>query len=481
MTRPVDRRTLLRLLGIGAASAAGVRALGPTPAAAGGGRPPNVLFVSIDDLNDWAGVLGGHPQALTPNIDRLARSGVCFTNAHCAAPNCNASRVSTLTGLAPTTTGIYDNDQHGWRDALPGVVTLPEHFRHHGYRTFGSGKIFHTGDRASWDTYTPSRCRQRPAGSRSSSPAVRPANGLDMGMFDWAPVDTADERTSDGRVADVCVDALEQDQPDPFFLACGFFRPHQPWYAPAAYFDLYPLDEIVLPTQLAGDLGDVPVAGRRMARRRDHDAVVGAGQWAEAVQGYLASLTFADAQLGRVLDALDRSRHAQDTVVVLWSDHGWSLGEKFHWRKFALWEEATRIPLVVRAPGVSVAGTRPRNPASLLDLFPTLVDLCGLDPPDGPDGLDGTSLVPRLGGAEPANRYVVTTHGFGNHAVRSRRFRYIRYADGSEELYDHRRDPDEWVNRAGDPALDAVRRRHVRRLPGAEAPRADDGVNPCEA
>ncbi|MHC4401721.1 MAG: sulfatase-like hydrolase/transferase, partial [Planctomycetota bacterium] len=240
------------------------------------------------------------------------------------------------------------------------------------------------------------------------------------------------------------------------------------------YFDGYPLDEIVLPEVKDDDLDDVPDLGRRMARPEgDHHKVVTTNNWEKAVQGYLASITYVDGQVGRLLDALDKRPDAKNTVIVLWTDHGWHLGEKLHWRKFTLWEEAGRVPLVFVVPNLTTPGRCDRT-VSLLDVYPTLADVCGL-PVGGP--LEGKSLKPLLANPQAEwNRPVVTTHGFMNHAVRSERYRYIRYSDGTEELYDHENDPMEWTNRAGDPKLARVKKELAEWLPkvnAEEGPRAN--------
>ncbi|QDT46965.1 Arylsulfatase [Symmachiella dynata] len=403
---------------------------------------PNVLFIAVDDLNDWTGALGGYPGIETPNLDRLAGRGVLFTRAYCSAPACNPSRASLLTGIRPSTSGVYQNSQP-WRRALPDAVTLPQQFQAAGYRVWGGGKIYHGRfpDRPSWHEYF-----KRP---QDPHPKKRPANGIaKTSHFDWGPVQVDDEEMSDAVVTSWGIDFLKQKQPQPFFLAVGLFRPHLPWYAPQKYFDQYPLDSIRLPKVLDDDLDDVPAVGKKFARLRDHRNVTRTNNWKKAVQGYLASITFTDAQVGRLLDALDASGHAENTIIVLWSDHGWHLGEKHHWRKFALWEEATRVTMMITAPGITQPGGRCQRTVSLLDIYPTLCDLCGLDQPEV---LEGESLRPLL--KNPAadwTRPAVTTHGRNNHAARSERWRYIRYEDGGEELYDHDADPLEWKNLAAD-------------------------------
>ncbi|MDE0110487.1 MAG: sulfatase [Bryobacterales bacterium] len=435
---------------------------------------PNVLFIAVDDLNDWIEPMGGHPQANTPNFARLARRSTLFSRAYTAAPACNPSRAALMTGVAPYRSGVYQNDQ-AWRPAMPDVETLPQAFMRNGYWAGGSGKIYHGvyPDPASWHEYWPSKSLQREA---DPLPPKRPANGISgTGNFDWGPLEAATGEMSDAKVAAWVAAKLGETHAKPFFLACGIFRPHLPWYVPGNYFRRFPLERIELPLVFNSDLADVPQAGLRMARpERDHASVVEHGQWKRAVQAYLASMSFADDMLGRVLDALDESGYADNTIIVLWGDHGWHLGEKHHWRKFALWEEATRVPLMISvppgAPGLP-EGTRngavsPR-PVSLLDLYPTLLELAGLD---AAGELDGRSLVPLLRNPELPWRPAVMTHGRLNHAVRSEEFRYIHYADGSEELYDHRVDPMEWTNLADDELYAEVKRDMAAWLPATNAP-----------
>lgn len=424
---------------------------------------PNVLFIAVDDLNDWIGCLGGHPDCRTPNIDRLAERGVLFTRAYCSAPACNPSRASLMTGIRPSTSGVYLNSQP-WRPAMPEAVTLSQHFMQHGYRAVGGGKIFHGryDEDASWHEYFKK--------GGDPSPPNKPVNGIrGTAHFDWGPVDVADEQMNDHRVVDWAISELQKKQDKPLFLACGIFRPHLPWYVPRRYFDQFPADKIMLPTIRDDDLSDVPLAGVKMARPTgDHKKVIESGNYHKAVQGYLASIAFADYQVGRLLDAFDTSPLKENTIIVLWGDHGWHLGEKHHWRKFALWEEADRVPFLIAAPGMS-KGECDRT-VSLLDLYPTLADLCAL--PVG-DHLEGKSLRPLL--AEPTTaweRPIVTTHGRNNHAVRSERWRYIRYADGSEELYDHDADPMEWDNLAANKEHSRVKQQLAKWLPKKNVPNA---------
>jgi arylsulfatase A-like enzyme len=439
-------------------------AASPAPGAGETVGKPNVLFIAVDDLNDWVGVLDGYPGVRTPNLDRLGRRGVLFTRAYCPAPACNPSRASLLTGRRPSSSGVYHNDQP-WRPVLREAVTLPQQFRSGGYEVLAGGKIFHGGfnDLASWDSYF------RAGGS--PAPAARPLNGIPRaGHFDWGPVDAPDEEMSDNRLARWAEEELSRSRAKPLFLAVGFTKPHLPWYVPRKYFDQYPLSGVRLPRVREDDLDDVPPIGKRIARPEgDHRRVLETGNWEKAVQGYLASITFVDTCLGRVLDALDRSPHARNTVIVLWGDHGWHLGEKQHWRKFALWEEATRTPLVIVTPERRT-GARCGRPVNLIDLYPTLTELCGVA---AAKEQEGQSLVPLLRNPNLKwTRPSLTTHGRENHAVRSERWRYIRYSDGTEELYDHQRDPLEWSNVADRSEYSPVKKELAGWLPKVNAPDA---------
>ena len=467
---------LLALLAAGAACASGSGPAEPT-------RPPNVLFISVDDLNDWIEPLGGHPQALTPNLTRLARQSVLFTRAYAASPSCNPSRTALLTGRHTYTTGMYSNYQY-WREVLPEAVTLPRHFADAGWFVAGAGKIFHNDqpDPDSWDDYFPSKEEHMPDYARPvpEGPVNMPAFEDMYSAFDWGPLDLPDSETGDARSVEWIIERLREEREEPFFLAAGIYRPHLPWYVPKRWFDLFPLESVQLPRLLTDDLADVPERGLELAHRGGdyHAHVVAAGQWRRAVQGYLASIAYADALVGRLLDAVESSGHAEDTIVVLWSDHGWQLGEKQHWRKFALWENLARVVLMIRVPerlpglpGGAPAGARSPRIVSLLDLYPTLIELAGA--PERP-GLDGRSLVALL--ADPLAAWdhpAITTYDFGEFSVRSERWRYIRYIDGSEELYDHASDPEEWKNLAGRREYAAVIAELARHIPERPAPLAE--------
>jgi arylsulfatase A-like enzyme len=423
---------------------------------------PNVLFIAIDDLNDWTGCLGGHPDVKTPHLDALAKRGMLFTNAYCAAPACNPSRAALMTGIRPSTSGVYHNHQP-WRKSpvLRDAVTIPQHFMAHGYKALGSGKIYHGRfpDPESWQEYWPSQMKNKPDDPERDSHA--PGS---KAHFDWGPLDVSNEEMGDWQVADWVIEQLNKKHENPFFLACGFFRPHLPWYVPQKYFDMYPSDTISLPNVKEDDLEDIPEAGKKMAKPDgDHARVIKQNAWRKAVQGYLASISFVDDCLGRIVAAIDKSPHSNNTIIVLWSDHGWHLGEKLHWRKFALWEEATHNVLAFITPGEISPGSRCEAPVNLLDIYPTLIELCQLTPKRE---LEGISLVPLL--KDPKKKWdrpALTTHGRNNHSIRSKQWRYIRYADGSEELYDHWQDEMEWHNLAGDTKYTMIKQQLAGWLP----------------
>jgi arylsulfatase A-like enzyme len=434
------------------------------------GKRPNVLLIIVDDLNDWVGCLGGHPQVKTPHIDRLARRGTLFTNAHCQAPLCNPSRSSLLTGLRPSTTGIYGL-QPGFRTvaALKDHVTLFQHFAAHGYHTFTAGKVFHDG------TIPPRRRTREVHAWGDPGPVLLPprkfvTTPVNIKAMDWGIFPARDEDQADWKIASSAVAQLKSLPPDrPFLVAVGFRLPHVPCFASQKWFDLYPEQTLVLPKVKDDDRAGVPefawylhwkVPEPRLSWLRK------AHQWRPLVRAYLASTSFMDSQVGRVLDALRAGGRADDTVVVFCSDHGWHLGEKGITGKNSLWERSTRVPLILAGPGMA-RGAQCTRPAELLDLYPTLAELCRLPEKKG---LEGHSLVPQLRNANaPRTWPAVTTHNQNNHAVRSERWRYIRYADGSEELYDHRTDPSEWSNLARDPRHAAVLRSHARWLPKVNA------------
>lgn len=435
---------------------------------------PNVLLIVADDLNAWIGALGRNPDVRTPHIDALAERGTLFTHAYCAAPFCHSSRISLFTGRQPVTSGIYHREDYPWED--PGrPPTFIELLHDGGYRTFGAGKVFHGGfsykgayrqgqrqalwqqdrgnDATVWDEFSQNVYDPLPRRRPSNGPAdldSPDAPRVDF-AFDWAPVGPGLEaQLPDRRATDAVVSFLSEAPPEPFFCAAGLYKPHLPWYVPSRFFDLYTRHELSLPVVKRDDLDDVPRRGRQMAAGSVPHAVIEQGYWRGAVHAYLAAISYCDALIGELMAALDASGTADRTLVVLAGDNGFHLGEKLHWCKLTLWEEATRIPLIVVPPGARARAARVHHPVSLVDVFPTMLELCGIDPIPPNDGL---SLADVLEGDElgqrPERRPALMTWLPGNHSVRSPDWRYIRYADRTEELYDHRADPYEWHNLAG--------------------------------
>jgi len=430
---------------------------------------PNILFIAVDDLNHWVGHLDGHPGTLTPNIDRIAINGITFSKAYAAAPLCNPSRVALLSGVVPARSGVYGNSER-LEVKMPNAITLPQYFRANGYVVKGAGKIFHSPygdaltDKSFDEYYAPYGRLKAKLGSKKNKRPQKKQLKTEINMWaPWGASDLNDSDMLDYKNAEWVIAELQRPQIKPFFLAYGTQKPHLDWKVPRKYYDMHPKDSVILPKVIHNDLSDIPPFGRRLAEEvldvsngknfsvpgGDHRNILKFNQWKPAVRGYLASITFADAQVGRVLDALSESPHSDDTIIVLWGDHGYHLGQKEHWRKHTLWEVGLRTTLVIYAPNVTTPNSRSDRVVSLLDVYPTLIELADLEPYDE---LDGQSLVPLL--KQPKlqwSRPVVSTFGYKNHSVRTERWRYIRYYDGSEELYDHEEDPNEWNNLAAAP------------------------------
>ena len=504
--RPRLLRTLIAAFGVASVTLA---------AHAAAPARPNVLFIAVDDLNDWIGPLRGHPQVKTPHLDRLAKRGITFTNAHCAAPLCNPSRAAVFSGLQPFQTGVLANDEKAIRTARPDLVLLPQHFQAAGYRTYATGKLLHqkgTGlcetefyPEQRWSPFAPAAVNYTAAelpskGSANPQhhtvlkgrPVVLPLNRMPSDRaaaspggesFDWGPVDVDDSDLGDGQIADWAVQQIRtqaKSPAQPWFLAVGFYRPHIPLFAPKKYFDLYAGLDIQLPVVKADDLADLSDTGRKWARDSvtagSHASVVKHGQWQAAVTAYLACVSFIDAQVGKLLEALDASPAADNTLIVFWGDHGWHLGEKEHWGKWTGWQRSTRVPLLIAPPRSGATANFPRgatcvDPVGLIDLYPTLIDTCGLA---ARPGLAGESLVPLLKNpAAASDRHILTAFDAGNFAVTGPRWRYLRYADGNEELYDFANDPHEWANLAGRPEHRAIQQAMAAKIPAVTASPAD--------
>ncbi len=422
---------------------------------------PNVLFIAVDDLRDWVGYFGHNPQAKTPNYDRLARMGTSFTRAYCASPVCNPSRTALMSGLRPSTTGVYENNVD-FRPILPPAKMLTTAFRDAGYFVHGSGKIYHEAYRRrdEWDDYLD---------KERGDPRPRAGQSEGVGGIKFGPVDCRDDELSDWGIADYGIASLQRKHDKPFFLAVGFHKPHMPWNVPRKWFDLFPLESIKLPPYLENDLDDLPPAAVRMAHpETDHVPMQKSGRWKEAIQAYLATIAYCDMNLGRLLDAFEKSAYRDNTIICLWGDHGWHLGEKHHWRKFALWEEATKAPFMWVVPGVTKPNTLCERTVDFMSIFPTLTDLCGIPMPTHNEGVSIRRLLadPKAAWDLPA----LTTYRYGNHTVRSEGWRYIRYANGDEELYDEAKDPNEWTNLAAKPELAARKAELATFLPKSNAP-----------
>ena len=429
---------------------------------------PNVLFIAVDDLNHWVGHLGRHPQAKTPNIDRLAASGVTFTRAYCTAPACNPSRASLMSGQRPSSTGCYLNGQN-WRPGISEEKLLNSHFAKAGYRIYGAGKIYHgPADRGGhWDEYFAGtgKARKHPSAVNDG-----------VGGIKFYPLASTDEDMPDYSVVSYGLKKLREKSDKPMFLAIGLVKPHMPFSVPRKWFEMFPLKDIQLPPHNVDDLDDVPPAGVRMAGPDgDHAQILKSGRWKEAIQAYLATVAFCDAQVGRLLDGLAQSDYRNNTIVVLWSDHGWSLGEKSHWRKFALWEEPTRAVFVWKVPGVTQPGGVCHRTVDYSCVYPTLCSLAGLKPPAHLDGRDISALLrsPSAAWDHPA----ITTHGFQNHSIRTEDWRYIRYANGDEELYNEADDPLEYTNLATQPEFADQKNKLISFLPTSNAPNLPDVNN----
>jgi arylsulfatase A-like enzyme len=424
-------------------------------------KQPNVLFIPVDDLNHWVGHLGRNKQTKTPNLDRLAKMGVTFTNAHCAAPICNPSRTALLSGLRPGATGIYDNNAPFAAGAgVSAAGSLVMQFKNAGYETLGMGKLWH-GGLGFPEQWTATGGKERGEGAKVQDRSI---GGIRFGVLEGG-----DEAVPDTATADYGIAELGKKHERPFFLTLGFHKPHMPWNVPQKYFDMHPLDQIELPPTKPDDLADIPPAGVKMAHQSgDHARVVASGRWKEAVQGYLAAISYLDAQVGRVLEALEKSAYKDNTIICLWGDHGWHLGEKEHWRKFALWEEATRAPFIWVVPGVTKPGGVCARSVDFMCIYPTLCDLAGIAKPAHVEDANIRTLL-----ADPAaewTRPALTTHGRNNHAIRTERWRYIRYADGSEELYDHSNDEYEWTNLAAKPEHAALKQQLAAFFPKENVP-----------
>lgn len=422
---------------------------------------PNVLMIAVDDLNDWIGCMGGHPDTRTPNIDRLADRGVLFTNAHSQGTMCNPSRVSIMWGLRPSTTGFYSNTFPPSKSAkfLKEHTSLPKHFEASGYKTLTAGKIYHK----SW--LPPNDVKVvgvRPDFWSEHDKALHEKPEIYHKIWDFGPQDYKEELFVDHKIASWGVQQLRKQHDRPFFMAIGFIRPHVPFFPPRRVYES--IERAGRPEVKEDDWSDLSPAAKELTLSNvnipTHEWMEQDGRWDEAVKSYLACVRWVDEQIGRVLDALDESPHADNTIIILYSDHGYHLGEKQRWSKFSLWERTTHVPFIVCMPK-GVKG-RTSRPVELLSIYPTLIELCGLEPNES---IEGVSVVPLLKDPNAEwNHVAISTLGQNNHSIRDERWRYILYYDGSEELYDHDTDPNEWSNLAAEKPRRAEHKDVIERL-----------------
>lgn len=421
---------------------------------------PNVLLILIDDLNSWTGFLGGHPNAYTPNLDGIAESGLVFNRAYTAAPICNPSRVALLSGVAPYNSGVYQNrDSWSRSENLKNVAHLPQHFKENGYYTMTVGKVFHSKPDNLETSYDERGGRLGGQNWDLVSPAFTyPFEGI-AGMHNigvrWGPIDEPEaSKFSDPKIAAWAIERLQKDYEKPFFLSVGFHRPHTPLTAPAQFFERFNNEDITLPVINENDLDDIPLVGKQIAltgwqemQNGHYYQITRSGVFKEFVTGYLAATSFVDAQVGKVLKTLENSEYRDNTIVIIASDHGWNLGEKTHFKKWGLWENTTHLPMIILTPGIQNSGKKNNSCVSLIDIYPTLVDLCNLPLPK--HQLDGRSLKGLLQNPDSVWKFpAITTYGKNNHSIRLENWRYIEYYDNSKELYNHRSDPGEWHNLA---------------------------------
>jgi arylsulfatase A-like enzyme len=453
-------------------------------------KQPNVLFLAVDDMNDWIGSLGATPRAITPNLDKLAARGVNFSNAHTPGVYCAPARAAIFSGQYASTTGCYRSSDY-FTDH-PEIEGLPLSFSKAGYTTLGVGKLYHhmpgSIDVRGWDEFYLRKPSQRKEGwsldnwtEETPFPDPFPASVFNKGkeikgglFLEWAglPNDKEEEMADTIRV-NWAAEQLGKKHDKPFFLACGIYAPHFPNYCPQKYFDLYERDKIELPPIKVDDLEDLPERMKRAktARSKIHKELEAKGAVKDAIHGYLACMSYADAMMGRVLNALEKSPYADNTIVVLWSDHGYHHGEKYDWGKHTLWERTSNVPFIWAGPGVK-KGVVTDVTASLIDMYPTFVEMCGLPRPH--QKLEGTSLASTLEKPEVAkDRDVYLPYmAPGEYAIINKDWRYISYGDDGEELYDLKSDPNEWNNLAENPNYEDTKRLLRKSAPKKFSPAA---------
>lgn len=432
------------------------------------GKMPDIVYISIEDIAPLMGCYG-HPVVKTPNIDALAKRGVVFNNAYCQVAVCNPSRASVSTGLRPETLGVFGNSVD-WRRRIPaGMLTLPEFFRDNGYETVICGKIHHH-QRYFNDATDEAQEREdrmwtkalRAKSKAPTKPAIRPkAKRPDWLEEDhyiarslkWGPTGLADGQQRDGATARAVAAELRSPRDKPLFMAVGFHSPHYDLRAPDEYFELYPPEKIALPKNPENDLADVP--HEYSAFNTTDDRWLSKAEKRQAIAAYYACISYVDACVGIITDALRETGKENETIVCLWGDHGMHLGEHLLFRKYTLFENAARVPLVIAAPGVARAGAVCKRMVELIDTYPTLADLAGLSVPKG---LEGTSMRPVLQAPDRSwKKAAFTSQSARNHSLRTERWRYTEWGDPAHaELYDHDADPGEFNNLAEDPGHSAI-------------------------
>ena len=432
-------------------------------------QKPNVLFITIDDMNDWTTVFDKNNPIKIPNIEKLADRGVFFSKAYCSSAACNPSRASVMTGTRPHKTGIYGN-KSDWRGALPKIKTMQRHFKENGYFVCGSGKVFH--HHKDWAYHDNASFHDYLMMSINEPYPEEKLNGLEWygsRNTDWGAWPDDIKKTADYRTAEYAINKLKQKYDQPFFLNVGIYKPHSPFFAPKEFFEKYPINGIEMPELKKDDCNDFPNGAIELLKNSKWfwEGMIKAmdenpNAYREYVQAYQACATFADEMIGKIIDALDKSPNKDNTIIVLWSDHGFHLGEKEHFEKFALWEKTNHIPFIILAPGITKPGTVIGKPVDMTTIYPTLSELCGLEIPAHTDGF---SLVPLLKDTSISIPPALMTYMKGNHAIRTESWRYIQYADGSEELYNHKNDPNEWFNVAGKEENRIVIETHKKFIP----------------
>lgn len=454
----ITRRDFLKMAGAGAAALT-LPVLAPA-AAATDKKKLNVLFIASDDLNCCLSCYG-HPLVKTPNIDRIAARGTVFQHSYCQYPLCSPSRSSLMTGQRPDVTQVFDLQKH-FRTVLPNVETLPQMFKRHGYVAARVGKIYHYGvpgdigtngldDPASWDTVFNPRGRDKDEEGKLTN--YTPDRGLGSALA-FLAAEGEDTEQTDGIGATEAIKLLEKHKDRPFFIACGFYRPHTPYIAPKKYFDRIPLEKIEIP-KFPANLPELVPEGALGSTRPWPWFGVNEQQLKESVRAYYAAIEFMDAQVGRLLDALERLGLAESTIIAFWGDNGYHLGELGLLMKQSTFENSARIPLLISAPGQKAPGKISPRTVELLDIYPTLAELAGLTPPPG---LQGKSLKPLLDDpAAPWDKPAFTQVWRGTYpgySVRTERYRYMQWDEGKkgEQLYDYQTDPGELHNLAAEPA-----------------------------